>query len=177
MNSGQGETPGGEPATVSASPPRIELKKILVPLDFSSCSNKALDYAVAFARQFRASVALIHVLELNYVGSSLGEIDVPLLEGELRQNAAEQLELAAERCRAFDVACEATIRSGRPWNEIVEAARDLDVDLVIMGTHGYTGLKHVVMGSTAERVVRHAPCPVLIVREKEHEFIREPQKA
>ena len=64
------------------------------------------------------------------------------------------------------------VRTGVPYAEIAEAARALKADLIILTTHGYTGLKHVFLGSTAERVVRHAPCPVLTVREKEHEFVR-----
>jgi nucleotide-binding universal stress UspA family protein len=63
------------------------------------------------------------------------------------------------------------VRIGSAWQEITEIARDRDIDLIIIGTHGYTGLKHLVLGSTAEKVVRHAPCPVLTVREKEHEFV------
>jgi nucleotide-binding universal stress UspA family protein len=64
-----------------------------------------------------------------------------------------------------------TIRLGLPAHEIVEAAKELDIDLVIIATHGYTGWKHFAIGSTAERVVRTAPCPVLVVREREHEFV------
>jgi universal stress protein A len=64
------------------------------------------------------------------------------------------------------------LRSGRPAYEIVEAAKRLDTDLIIISTHGHTGLKHVFLGSTAENVVRYAPCPVLTVREHEHEFVK-----
>jgi len=63
------------------------------------------------------------------------------------------------------------VRFGKPFQEICDAARGLKVDLIVISTHGYTGLKHAVLGSTAERVVRHAPCPVLVVREQEHEFV------
>jgi nucleotide-binding universal stress UspA family protein len=63
------------------------------------------------------------------------------------------------------------VRLGHPYQEITDAARELKVDLIVISTHGYTGLKHVLLGSTAERIVRHAPCPVLTVREKEQDFV------
>ncbi len=156
----------------SASRLNIQIQKILVPVDFSSCSGRALSYAIGFAQQFKASIALIHVVELNYMGTGLGEIEVPLLENELRENASRQLDSLLETAVRAGVTAEAHLRLGRPWYEMTEAARTLGADLVIMGTHGYTGLKHVLMGSTAERVVRHAPCPVLIVRERE--FLQPP---
>lgn len=155
-----------------ASHPSLQVQTILVPVDFSACSGRALTYAIAFARQFKASITLMHVVELNYMGTGLGEIEVPLLENELRENASRQLDRLLETVVREGVTAEAQIRLGRPWHEMTEAARTMGADLVIMGTHGYTGLKHVLMGSTAERVVRHAPCPVLIVREREHEFLQ-----
>ncbi len=155
-----------------ASRPSIQIRTILVPVDFSGCSGRALAYAIAFAQQFKASIALMHVVELNYMGTGLGEIEVPLLENELRENASRQLNSLLETVVRTGVPAEAHLRLGRPWYEMTEAARTMGADLVIMGTHGYTGLRHVLMGSTAERVVRHAPCPVLIVRELEHEFLQ-----
>jgi len=71
---------------------------------------------------------------------------------------------------AMGVSAKMAVRNGLPSHEIVEAAKDLDIDLIIIATHGYTGWKHFCIGSTAERVVRAAPCPVLVVREKEHQF-------
>jgi len=149
----------------------IHLSKILVPVDFSGSSRKALEYAIAFAGQFHAALELVHVLEISYMGSGLGEIEVPLLEEELRRNAAKQLDHLAQTVLGNQVPHVQQMRVGRPWQEICELAKVSETDLIIMGTHGYTGLKHVVMGSTAERVVRLAPCPVLIVREREHEFV------
>jgi nucleotide-binding universal stress UspA family protein len=140
----------------------------LVAADFSACSNKAVEWAATFARQFQARLWLIHVLEISYAGSGLGEIEVPLLESELRQNAQQQLSQLT-RTLLGGLATEAVLRLGRPWHQITEAAKELGVDMIIMGTHGYTGFKHVLMGSTAERVVRHAPCPVLVVRQPEVE--------
>ena len=73
--------------------------------------------------------------------------------------------------RRASIGAEALVRAGQPYYEITTAAKELDVDLIVITTHGRTGLKHALLGSTAERVVRHAPCPVLTVREREHDFI------
>ncbi|MBM3882752.1 MAG: universal stress protein [Verrucomicrobia bacterium] len=173
MNSTEAQAhaaPAGPPPAL----PTLRLRKILVPVDFSAPARKALAYALAFARQFQASLVVVHVVELPYVGSGLGEIETPPLEAELRKNAAQQLARLVHEQVADRVLQTTLLRVGQPWHELSEAARELDVDLIIMGTHGYTGLKHVLMGSTAERVVRHAPCPVLVVRECEHEFVQVP---
>jgi len=150
----------------------IRFEKILVAADFSACSNQAVEWAAAFALQFQARLWLIHVLEVNYVGSGLGEIEVPVLESELRQNVQRQFGQLAQT-HLGGAACETVVRLGRPWHEITEAAKELGVDMIIVGTHGYTGFKHVLMGSTAERVVRHASCPVLVVRQPEPQATQE----
>jgi nucleotide-binding universal stress UspA family protein len=174
-NDSQGQLPLSEAPKLpppapkpQAGPSQIRFERILVAADFSACSNKAVEWAAAFALQFQARLWLIHVLELNYVGSGLGEIEAPLLESEQRQNAQQQCSQLTET-RLGGVACETVLRPGRPWHEITEAAKELHVDMIIMGTHGYIGFQHVLMGSTAERVVRHAPCPVLVVPQPEQE--------
>ena len=144
----------------------LRLKAILVPVDFSAFSDRAQDYAVAFARVFHAELVLLHVVEPmvypeNYVAipSVTDDINQSLLQAAEERLAAQQKRIEAEGVRV-----RAITRLGRPFMEIAEAARELGVDLIILGTHGYTGLKHVLLGSTAERVVRHAPCPVLTFR-------------
>ena len=84
------------------------------------------------------------------------------IERDLKERAAQ--------CRHVGVEAEMHVISGAPWKEIVETAKERAMDLIILATHGHTGLKHTLLGSVAERVVRHAPCPVLVVREQEHEF-------
>jgi nucleotide-binding universal stress UspA family protein len=152
------------------SPP-FRLKRILVPIDFSACSKKALRYAIPFAEQFKASLTLLYVVQVNYAVGELGAIDVSMLEGEMRQQAAQRLSGLVEDEVRKRVPVEAMVRTGRPVAEIVRAARELEADLIIVSTRGYTGLKHVLLGSTAENVLRHAPCPVLAVREHGREFI------
>jgi nucleotide-binding universal stress UspA family protein len=171
--------PEATPAPGAAPPPafKLRLKRILVPVDFSECSDKAVDYAVAFAQQSGASLVLVHVMELQYAGSGLGEVETPLFEKELRENASSQLQRLLDQRVAGAVPCETVVAVGKAWQEIGLTAQVQDADLIVMGTHGYTGFKHVVMGSTAERVVRHAPCPVLVVREREREFLQGGQPA
>ena len=149
----------------------IALKHILVPVDFSPLSKKALQYALRFATEFDATVKLIHVIEPTvppvFDGST---IEPPVNSNGANTSGANKLKKWASSVRIRAGRVESTVRAGLPALEIVEAARELDVDLIVMATHGYTGWKHFAIGSTAERVVRAAPCPVLVVREKEHEF-------
>ncbi len=159
-------------ALSSAAPSPFQLKKILAPVDFSPASEQALRYAVSFAKQFQAALTLVHVVQVNYGVGELGMVDVPMLETQIRENASKRLDALAqdEIPRKFSV--ETAVLTGRPATEIVRLAREKDVDLIILATHGHTGLKHVFLGSTAENVVRHAPCPVLTVREQEREFLK-----
>ena len=161
-------------ALANGAPPPFKLTKILVPIDFSDCSKKALQYAVPFAKQFGATITLLHVVHVNYSGGpEFGALDFPLAEADLRKSAEKQLaELAAADVQEQAVA-ETLVRTGQEVMEIVGAAKELESDLIIISTHGRTGLKHVFMGSVAENIVRLAPCPVLVVREHEHEFLKE----
>jgi nucleotide-binding universal stress UspA family protein len=158
----------------NGAPPPFKLTKILVPIDFSDCSKKALQYAVPFAKLFGAAITLLHVVHVSYVGGpEFGALDFPLAEADLRKSAEKQLaELAAREVRQ-QAAAETLVRTGQEVMEIVDAAKKLESDLIIISTHGRTGLKHVFMGSVAENVVRLAPCPVLVVREHEHEFVKQ----
>ena len=160
-----------ESTTVQAG---VTLKKILVPTDFSESSGKALEYAAVFATQFGAAITLLHIAEVGSMGYEHGADDFPRMEAQLRIAAEKQIADCVKGGAAVE------IQVGRGWpfggkrayHEIVEAARGLHSDLIIISTHGLTGLDHMIMGSTAERVVRFAPCPVLVVRGREHEFIK-----
>ena len=163
-------------ATPRAAASAFRLNKILVPVDFSDFSTKALDYALAFARQFEAHIVLLHVVEPAVYPESYMLVTTALedLNQGLIQSARQRI---GELCRkriGDRVTSESLVRTGRAHSEIAAVAMELDVDLIILATHGYTGLKHVLLGSTAERVVRHAPCPVLTVRDPEHEFVEAP---
>jgi len=146
----------------------LAFQRVLVPLDFSVHARKALRHGRGLARQFGAKLILLHVVEPMVYPSDLGYTPVlsEELTAEVQQEAESRLRAAVETERAQGIECEGLLRFGRPYLEIAAVAEELGVDLIVLTTHGYTGLKHVVLGSTAERVVRHAPCPVLVVREK-----------
>ena len=154
------------PTPEFASLPIFRLKKILVPVDFSDCSKKALVYASALARQFGAELTLLYIVQTYPV--VLEMVPREMTSTETGHQELQKLRLTVEK----GINCQTEIRSGTPHVEIVHAAKDLNADLIIISTHGHSGLTHVVLGSTTERVVRQAPCPVLVVREKEHEFVR-----
>jgi len=162
-------------APVADSPgsaPRLRLQSILVPTDFSGPSTKALRYAAALAAQFGAKLILLNVIEP--IGATPDFAYNPLvLENEkVVATAKKELGRLLDQQNIATALVEKTfVRQGVPFNEISRAAGELKADLIVIATHGYTGLKHVFLGSTAERVVRHAPCPVLVVREEEREFI------
>lgn len=151
-----------------ASP--FKLKKILVPVDFSNCSIKALQYAKAMAKQFNSEVILLHVMQSEIPVTDFVLADITAILEQARAAAKRNIEEMQLTIDAH-IDSRALTRSGQPYNEIVNAAEELDVDLIVISTHGRTGLTHTFMGSTTERVVRHARCPVLVVREREHEFL------
>jgi nucleotide-binding universal stress UspA family protein len=149
----------------------LRLRTILAPIDFSPASKNAFKYAVRFAEEFGGELTLLHVLEPDSV---TGLMAVPeataFVESDIVAAGKNLRTLIASVSNAKIKQPHWKIRAGLPSHEIIEAAREMDVDLIIVATHGYTGWKHFCIGSTAERVVRAAPCPVLVVREKEHEF-------
>lgn len=158
-------------ATRAAATSPFRMKKILVPVDFSDCSKKALQYAIPLARQHGAVLTLLHVVPPAYSAGEYGGIDYAQLEASMRVSGDKELaRLVAEEVRG-EVSADSMVRVGPPVLEIIETAKTLPADVIVISTHGRTGLKHVLLGSVAERVVRHAPCPVLVVREIEHEFI------
>ena len=149
----------------------FKVKRLLVPVDFSDCSKKALQYAIPFARQFGASITLLYVVQPYVPMPETMAVDWELIATRMREGGKEELN-ALSKSLDGDVPRETMLRVGSPDVEIVAAAKELDADMIILSTHGRTGLGHVFLGSTTERVVRHAGCPVLVVREREHEFVQ-----
>ena len=164
---------GRKKASARASakaPMQFHIGRILVPVDFSEHSQKALRYALAFATQFDAEVTLVHIVEqMVYPGDWMYP---PLAVTDF---ASEKREQILTRMRALDagsgVKTKHVVRLGRAWQEVIEIARETKADLIILATHGYTGIKHVLLGSVAEKIMRHAPCPVLSVRPEERDFL------
>ena len=151
-------------ATSALPMPAIQIKTIVVPLDFSPASMEMLSYAAALARRFDAAVHLIHVYPPDEAalvpgaGHLMRQTAEELFRDQLSPSHREQVgSFWAQNCH---------VRSGGAHQEICELACQIEADLIVLATRGHTGLKHVLLGSTAERVVRVAPCPVLVVRQK-----------
>jgi universal stress protein A len=142
----------------------LKVNRILVPLDFSEESSRALAYGVALAADMEAKIILMHVIEPVYFGADSGLTYVPQQTAAVEKAEGKRMcKVAAESIPKglFD---KAVVRPGTPYHEITMEAKRLKAGLIVLTTHGRTGLSHILMGSTAERVVRHAPCPVLTVR-------------
>jgi universal stress protein A len=153
--------------SAASLPGLMRVKSILVPLDFSPPSKKALDYAVDLAREFKAKLTLLHVVEPVGTPDFAASFPLVMEDDELMAVARNELEQQVKAARLPRPMVEKIlVRFGRSFHEITEAARTRKVDLIVISTHGHTGLKHALLGSTTERVVRHASCPVLVVRQR-----------
>ena len=150
----------------------ISLKKILVPTDFSACSDAALRYARALCEAFDAELHLLHVVQDPYTQPWAAEA-FPTPLGEMLEQWQQQ---ARDRLATL-VPEQETSRSrmatvvGSPFYEIVRYAEEQRIDLIVIGTHGRGPIGHMLLGSVAEKVVRKSPCPVLTVRQPQHEFV------
>jgi|SRR5262245_4506396 len=142
-------------------------KKLLVATDFSEPSVAARRVAVELARRLGAELEIVHVEEpLPAYAFSEGPLpDLPQLQEEVRIWAERELEQQAKEAQAAGVSVTTAVLLGTPANTIVETARTDGADLIVVGSHGRTGLERVLLGSVAERIVRNAACPVLTVRD------------
>jgi nucleotide-binding universal stress UspA family protein len=140
-------------------------KKIVVPVDFSDCSREGLRYAIGFAERFGAKLVVLHVISLPYADFSdvYGSYQPSALADEAPKHAAHRMQKFLETVEFNGVKVQTAITRGTPITEICSFAAKKDVGLIITSTHGLSGLKHVSTGSIAEKVVRHASCPVLVV--------------
>lgn len=155
------------------------ITRILVPTDFSTTSDAALDFAKPIARTFGASLHLLHVFEDPILSGGFPEAYAPMppdTRAALIDDANSELtrRVSDEERTRFNATT--TVVSGFAALAIVEYAQEHDIDLIVMGTHGRTGVAHLLVGSVAERVVRLAPCPVLTVR-ADKRFVKQPQRA
>ena len=147
----------GEPRTI----PDCRIKQVLVPVDFSDCSTEALRYAAAVAAKFGAGLSVLHVVEPWHAD---WRMDTLAFQRRLHTEALRRLrQIVADELRGVGQV-HAKLHGGHPVGTIVDFARRSKADLIIMGSHGRGGVKRALIGSVAERVVRHAPCPVLVVR-------------
>ena len=149
----------------------FRIRNILVPIDFSNCSRKALRYALALAEGHETSITLVYVMYTPMLIGEPSPSDHLQTSNETRANAQRELSaLAATEVRG-QVIAKSLVRAGSPPVEILKVAQNISADMIVISTHGRTGLKHALLGSVTEHVVRRAPCPVLVVREHEHECI------
>jgi nucleotide-binding universal stress UspA family protein len=147
----------------------IAMKNVMVATDFGEAADAALRYGRELAGRFGATLHVVHVVETSYVGVGV-ETYVPLLpdvDGELDETARRRLNGLIESAGNGPRMIPAVLPSSVPSVAIMDYARDHDIDLIVMGTHGRSGFAHLVMGSVAERVVREAPCPVLTIKQSE----------
>lgn len=146
----------------------VKLQKILCPIDFSENSLEALKYAAHTALKENATVYLIHIVDSRVYdyGGPIYEPITPVMKPVVDQASKDQLtdKLLEKVPKEIQGRVETVVSFGVPFVEIIKAARDYDVDLIIMGTRGRSGVSHMLIGSVAEKVVRKAPCPVLTVR-------------
>jgi nucleotide-binding universal stress UspA family protein len=148
----------------------FRLQRILVPIDFSEHSKNALNYAVSIAKQFHSELILGYVVESPIYPAEFGFGQVALptaeLEMEFRERGKKELEKLVRSHIKGQVNARTVVAEGPAATEILAIANKEQVDLVIIATHGHTGVEHLLFGSTTEKVVRKAPCPVLVVRAK-----------
>ncbi len=145
----------------------LRFTKIVVPTDFSSASQQAFGYAAEMATRHEAEVLLVHVMELPHYPTLFEgtALVVPPIDDELRGQLQKQLDSAAEEHFASrGITVRTALREGPPTQELLACVTEEQGDLIVIATHGYTGLKHMLLGSTTEQIVRLASCPVLTVR-------------
>ncbi len=150
----------------------LSIKKVLLPTDFSDFSKLALPYAADISRKFGADLYIIHVFDENtldpyYFGS--GEFSQDFY-AKLQDEFQDHIDKYIEDVDLSDVNVIPILANGTPFLEIIRYAKEEKMDLVVSSTHGRSGLSHMLMGSTAEKLVRKSPCPVLTVRHPEFSF-------
>lgn len=144
------------------------VERILVPSDFSPHAARALEHAIAFAKTFSAEIHLLHAYHLPIQLAMPDQISMPAgFWEDVRAGASAKLEVLAERIASEGIRVETHLLAEAPSVAVVETAGRLPADLIVMGTRGLTGVKHVLLGSVAERTVRLAPCPVMTVKDRE----------
>jgi universal stress protein A len=149
----------------------ISYRNFLVPTDFSQHSKKTIQYATQLATLTGASIRILHVFQISdypaafYHGMYLEHEAVKVHLEAAKREADAQLSLVAEEIRAHGLEAEPMFRAGNPYEEIVNAAKETGIDLIVIGSHGYAGLGRLLLGSTADRVLQYAPCPVLVVKD------------
>jgi|APSaa5957512622_1039677.scaffolds.fasta_scaffold04897_7 universal stress protein A len=149
----------------------LNLEKILCPIDFSEYSKEALKYAVSFAMKDEAKLFLLHVIDIRTFEDDLEVIGVEQIRDEITKlHKSRLLDYIPKEIRN-DIKIEALVVEGIPFVEIIDVSKKNKIDMIVMGSHGRTGIAHIMLGSVAEKVTRKAPCPVLIVKQSGRKFV------
>ncbi len=151
----------------------MRFDRILVPVDFSASSQHALHYAIDFAKRFNSALDLVHVVEIMPVLSYVDYegIDLEGFQEQLQKDADSEFDRwLRETPDLGDLRSKTHIRRDVPYLEVIDASKDYKSDLIILATHGRSGLSHFLLGSVAEKVVRNSPCPVLTVKKPDFHF-------
>lgn len=153
---------------------RVPLQRILLPLDFSEYASEAAHYACSLADAFHAELHLLHVLEIRASATPVfgGGLSLTAVTKESRAAAEQTLKSNLDPDWAPPVEVKYATADGSPFVEIVKYAKENNIDMIVMSTHGRSGVAHMLLGSVAENVIRSAPCPVLAVQSKRHKFVR-----
>lgn len=139
-------------------------RRLLVPVDFSDSSLRALRYAAGLAAEAGGSLTIVHVVAADYGWLGIGKEEFRDLDKSLQHQAADRLRALADANVPRNMSADLEVRLGQPAEEIVAAATELKSDLIVLSTRGLTGLDRYLIGSVAERVARLAPCPVYLMR-------------
>jgi len=152
---------------------KVSFGRILVPIDFSECSMKGLAYAKALAKQFGSKLVLLNSVPLQYYVTNVeyARYNLPMLMQQIEKAARKQMRDLIEERDWEGIEVESSMQIGHPGQQICARAIDHHADVIVTSTHGTTGFKHILVGSTAEYVVRHAPCPVLVVPSHERPML------
>lgn len=151
---------------------------VLFPTDFSAHAELALPYALGFAKRFEGTLHIVHVIDTNALahgsgqGFWLGDREMGDVLDSMEEHAESRLELIVDRAADAGIHAEASVLRGQVVAQIIEAARRTHAGIVVLPSHGRTGIDRLVFGSVCERVIRHSPAPVLTIKHPEHEFVR-----
>jgi nucleotide-binding universal stress UspA family protein len=143
---------------------KLKIQRVLEAIDFSPASWEALEFVAPLLKHFGAEVHLAHVFAPEYPLATAMAMPLMLSGADIERSVCRQLKKGASKCSSAVPLENVHALKGRPFREICALARKIDADLIVISTRGLSGFKHIALGSTAERVVRYSPCPVLVVR-------------
>jgi universal stress protein A len=151
--------------------PWFNIQQIVVPIDFSDCSKKALRYAASLAQRCGARLRVVYAVQGQYWSPDQVPVDMAAVESQVRTDVEAKLHEWAVNETVNSPAIAVTVRFGVAATEVISVAKEVGADLIVVSTDGYTGVKRAWFGSVSEEIVRQAPCPVLVVREHERDFV------